>query len=167
MSDLSITIRQQEPEDSDALYEIYSHPDVVWGTTMLPHPSRARWRKAGEANDQMIKLVACAANQVVGNIVLIQPASQRRRHSAEIAMATAADWHGKGVGYAMLSEAINVAENWIGLSRLELQVYVDNDRAIRLYKRCGFEVEGTHKAFAYRDGSYVDVFSMARLTMTR
>jgi putative acetyltransferase len=39
---------------------------------------------------------------------------------------------------------------------------VDNASAIALYKKFGFEIEGTHKRFAYYDGEYVDAHIMAR-----
>ena len=51
--------------------------------------------------------------------------------------------------------------NWHNL-RLELTVYTDNDRAIRLYKRCGFEQEGVLRKYAFRDGGYIDALTMAR-----
>jgi putative acetyltransferase len=44
-----------------------------------------------------------------------------------------------------------------------LTVYVDNAPAIHLYKRFGFVIEGTHQAFALRDGRYVDAHFMARI----
>ena len=59
--------------------------------------------------------------------------------------------------------AINLADQWLNLTRLELTVFTDNAPAIRLYKRTGFKVEGTLKKYAYRDGQYVDAFAMARL----
>jgi putative acetyltransferase len=46
---------------------------------------------------------------------------------------------------------------------LDLRVYVDNVRAIALYKKFGFEIEGTHRRFALRNREYVDVHVMARL----
>jgi putative acetyltransferase len=55
------------------------------------------------------------------------------------------------------------ADNWAGLLRIELGVYADNERAIRMYRRFGFELEGTQRAFALRDGVYVDSLMMARL----
>ena len=78
-------------------------------------------------------------------------------------MAVHDDWQGKGLGYALLSEALEIADNWMDLHRVELEVYTDNKRGVRLYERCGFEVEGTLKKYAYRDGLYVDVYAMARL----
>ena len=47
--------------------------------------------------------------------------------------------------------------------RVELSVFTDNARAIALYQRCGFEIEGTLWAYALRDGRYADVLTMARL----
>jgi RimJ/RimL family protein N-acetyltransferase len=38
-----------------------------------------------------------------------------------------------------------------------------NATAIALYEKFGFEVEGTHRRFAFRKGEYVDAYSMARL----
>ena len=78
-------------------------------------------------------------------------------------MAVHDRWQGKGAGYALLSEALDLSDNWLDLRRIELQVYTDNERAVRLYERCGFGIEGTLKRYAYRDGQYVDVFAMARL----
>jgi putative acetyltransferase len=58
---------------------------------------------------------------------------------------------------------VDLADNWLGLTRLDFRVYVDNASAIVLYEKFGFEIEGSHKRFAYRDGEYVDVHIMARL----
>jgi putative acetyltransferase len=78
-------------------------------------------------------------------------------------MAVRDDWQGKGVGSALVRAELDLADNWLGLRRLELHVHADNARAIALYRRFGFEVEGTHRAYSLRDGVYVDSLSMARL----
>lgn len=78
-------------------------------------------------------------------------------------MAVHDDWQGQGLGYALLSEALQLADKWMDLRRVELEVYVDNERGVKLYERCGFVIEGTFKKYAYRDGQYVDVYAMARL----
>ncbi len=48
-------------------------------------------------------------------------------------------------------------------TRLEQKVFTDNAQALALYRRRGFVVEGTHRAYAFRDGCYADAHSMARL----
>jgi putative acetyltransferase len=67
------------------------------------------------------------------------------------------------VGTALMQALVDYADRWAHVLRLELTVYVDNARAIALYRKFGFEVEGTHRAYALRDGAYVDALFMARL----
>jgi putative acetyltransferase len=52
------------------------------------------------------------------------------------------DWHGQGVGTALIEAAIDLADNWRNLTRLELRVFTDNAPAIHLYEKVGFEIEG-------------------------
>jgi len=163
MTKTNFTIRRQEPEDATAMYEVYSQTNVVWGTTMLPHPSLSLWKNAAQEPRGTTRLVACVDGQAIGNIALMTAQSPRRRHSAEVAMAVHDAWQGKGIGYALLSEVLELADKWMDLQRVELEVYKDNERGLRLYKRCGFEIEGTFKNYAFRDGQYVDVYAMARL----
>ena len=67
------------------------------------------------------------------------------------------------IGTALMEAAVDLADNWLGLTRIELEVYTDNWAGIALYEKFGFEIEGTHRRFAFRDGEYVDAYSMARL----
>jgi putative acetyltransferase len=78
-------------------------------------------------------------------------------------MSVRDDWHHRGVGTALLTAAIDLADNWIGYARLELTVYTDNATALALYRRFGFEIEGTARAYAMRNGTLVDAYMMARL----
>jgi putative acetyltransferase len=110
----------------------------------------------------MIRLVACADDVAVGNIAIWTMDSPRRRHAAEVAMAVHDQWQGKGLGFQLMTEALNLADNWMDILRIELSVFTDNDAGVRLYKKCGFEIEGTLKNYAFREGRYVDVFAMAR-----
>ena len=65
-----------------------------------------------------------------------------------------------------LQAAIDLADKWLNLMRLEIEVYTDNAPAIRLYEKFGFAIEGTLVDFAFRDGQYVDTYTMARLRKT-
>jgi L-phenylalanine/L-methionine N-acetyltransferase len=94
------------------------------------------------------------------------PNNPRRRHVGQIGMAVRDDWQGKGVGTALMQAGVDLADKWLNLFRLELEVYTDNEAAIRLYKKFGFTIEGTLVRFAYRDGQYVDTYAMARLRDT-
>jgi putative acetyltransferase len=73
------------------------------------------------------------------------------------------DWQGKGIGSALIEAVCELADKWLNLSRLELEVYIDNEPAIKLYKKFGFVIEGTCKGYAFRGGEFVDTYLMARL----
>lgn len=47
-----------------------------------------------------------------------------------------------------METALDLADNWLGLSRVELTVFTDNATAIALYEKFGFEIEATHRRFA-------------------
>ncbi len=68
----------------------------------------------------------------------------------------------RGVGSALLGSAIELCEGWLGIGRIELEVYTDNDAAIGLYRKHGFEIEGTAIDYAWRAGRLADVHLMAR-----
>ena len=87
----------------------------------------------------------------------------RRRHVGAIGMGVHDEWQGKGIGTALMRAGLDLADNWLNLTRLELEVYTDNEPAIRLYERFGFEREGRLRQHAFRDGRYVDSYMMARL----
>ena len=162
---MTISIRRTEPSDYEAVHQIFSDPQVVWGTLQLPFPSIETWRKRlAEPPEGMFGLVACVENEVVGQLDLYTfPNHPRRRHVGQIGMAVRDDWQGKGVGTELLGAAVDLADHWLNLRRLEIEVYTDNEPAVRLYKKFGFDVEGVLVQFGYREGQYVDVYTMARL----
>jgi putative acetyltransferase len=148
------------------MQQILASPNVVWGTLQLPFPSVEQWRKRlAEPAEGLFSLVACVEdNEVVGQLALQTfPHRPRRHHVGQIGMAVRDDWQGKGVGTALMQAAIELADKWLNLIRLELDVFTDNVPAIRLYEKFGFTIEGTLVDFAFRDGQYVDTYIMARL----
>ena len=161
----SIIVRRAEPRDAEALCATFSAPQAMAGTLQLPLPSVEVWRKRiADTPAEDYFLVAEAGGEVVGNAGLhVAAKSPRRRHAGYIGMSVRDDWHGKGVGSALMAAMIDIADNWLGYRRLELTVYTDNAAALALYRKFGFEIEGTLREYALRGGKYVDAYAMARL----
>jgi len=162
---MNITIRHIEPSDAEAVAKIFTGPKAIWGTLQIPFPSVEMWRKRlAEPPEGMYGLVACIDGEVVGQLGLHTfPNRPRRRHAAGLGMAVRDDWQGKGVGTALMRAALDLADKWLNISRLELEVYTDNEPAIALYKKSGFQIEGKCIHADFRDGKFADIFMMARL----
>ena len=164
---MDITIRRAEPSDYEAIARILTYPKVIWGTLQVPFPSVEQWRKKiAEPPEGLYSLVACIDREVVGQIGLHTfPNQPRRHHVAGIGMMVRDDWQGKGIGTQLMQAVVDLADKWLNLSRLELDVYPDNEPAIKLYKKFGFQVEGTQIGSAFRDGQYMDTLMMARVRL--
>ncbi|HSN21075.1 MAG TPA: GNAT family N-acetyltransferase, partial [Usitatibacter sp.] len=78
-----------------------------------------------------------------------------------LGMGVVRDWQGQGVGSRLMTALTDLADNWLNVFRIELAVYTDNERAISLCRKFGFETEGTHRCYALRGGAYVDAYAMA------
>lgn len=165
---MTITIRRCQVSDAAAISELMSDPEVFGGLLQLPFPSEELWRQrlaeglsAGKGD---LHLVAILDGKLVGTAGLhADGTTVRRRHAMSLGICVAADAQGRGVGKALMAALLDYADNWGQVLRTELTVYSDNERAIGLYRRFGFEIEGTMRAYALRNGAYVDVLAMARL----
>lgn len=159
-----LQIRRAEADDASAIYDMFSSPKVYEGTLQLPYPSREQWRKRISETDGSYYLVAVSGEHVIGMFSIDTfPNKPRRRHAGLIGISVSEAWQGKGVGKALMQAGVDLADKWINLTRLELEVYADNESAIRLYEQFGFEREGVLRQHAFRDGRYVDSIMMARL----
>lgn len=160
----NVSVRHAEPDDAQSIHRILCGPRATAGTLQLPLQSVEGVRKRffSETREGLYHLVACVDEEVVGHLGLETFTRPRRRHVGEIGMAVRDDWQGKGVGTALMEAALDLAGNWLNLTRLELSVYTDNAAGIALYEKFGFEIEGTHLRYAFRNGEYVDTYSMAR-----
>ena len=158
-----LIVRAREPSDWQALAALMQLPRVRWGTLRLPFVSAEETRKWIEKpSEGNVCLVAILDGRLVGAADIIRYKG-RRDHVGGIGMSVHDDFQGRGIGSALLGSLIDTADKWLNLRRLELAVYVDNEPAIRLYKRFGFVIEGTRQAVAFRDGAFVDDYVMARV----
>ena len=75
------------------------------------------------------------------------------------------DYHGLGIGSKLIETVLDLADNWLQVKRVQIEVNSDNDQAIACYKKFGFEIEGESKFGSYRDGEYINTYYMARIKL--
>ena len=164
---MSITVRRASVNDAAAYARIMGDPGVFPGLMQMPYTHEELWRTRLTENSTPGKtdllLVAEQDGTVVGSAGL-HPAGNalRRRHALMLGISVLPAAQGQGVGRALMAALCDYADNWMGALRLELDVYTDNARALALYRKFGFSIEGTHTGYAMRNGQYVDSYSMAR-----
>lgn len=107
--------------------------------------------------------VAVENGETVGFAVMIANREECRAHSGFIAVMVDRHLQQRGIGGKLLSRITDCADNELGLHRLELLVLTDNEQAIKLYKRHGFQVEATKHHAAVVRGRFADEYLMGRL----
>ncbi|MET3698925.1 RimJ/RimL family protein N-acetyltransferase [Bacillus oleivorans] len=106
----------------------------------------------GEADDRTL----------AGYLMAIGGNPTRARHKVYLVVGVSGKFRGKGVGTQLFLRL----EEWSrtkNIHRLELTVLTHNERAISLYKKMGFEIEGTKRDSLFIDGIYRDEYYMSKL----
>lgn len=115
-----------------------------------------------QSKAKSVILVAEQDDEVVGYFIIQGDQPSRISHRAYIVIGILSDFRGRGIGKALFQHG----EEWAkkqGIHRLELTVIKHNEAAYNLYKKMGFEVEGTKRDSLFIDGAYVDEYYMAKL----
>src|SRR5260370_29815006 len=144
MSQKRITIRPLRLTDADDIHEIMHMPNVLWGTSVLPSRTIDAWRKSveGWVTDERVHVFVAEVNGKVVGVMRLAGEGGRASHVADIAVAVHDASQGQGIGNMLMLTVIDLADNWLNLVRLEVNVYTDNERAIRLCEHFDFEIEG-------------------------
>jgi ribosomal protein S18 acetylase RimI-like enzyme len=81
-------------------------------------------------------------------------------HGGVLGLGIVAEFRGLGLGGALISKLLLSAQA-MGLKRVQLTVRSDNQRAIKLYERLGFQHEGEMRMAIHIDGIYKNSLMMA------
>lgn len=118
--------------------------------------------KKNNNSESNLLIIGFLDGEYVGNCSLMGMDLSRYRHRARMGIALFQKYTGMGIGRAMIEKLVAVAKEK-GLEQIELEVVADNERAIALYKKMGFEIYGTMpNNMKYKDGTYADVYWMMK-----
>ena len=95
-----------------------------------------------ERSDNEVELVAVLDGRIVGSAGVTAVGSRRKVvHRARFGISVLKDYWGMGIGRVLMGSCIDCARR-AGYTQLELEVVADNERALSLYRRAGFEEYG-------------------------
>ncbi len=165
----SLLIREASSADAAALLV---HVEAVSGEsdflTMGPGDfeltveQEEEFLATSRASPTSLYAVAVMDGAIVGSTFVASGKRPRIRHVAELGLSVRRSHWGRGVGSVLLDTQIAwTCANPI-LTKLDLRVRADNARAIALYQRNGFEIEGRLRNQLVVDGVAYDHLWMGR-----
>lgn len=108
------------------------------------------------------QFVAEHEGQIIGWCDIVREQYEAEKHSGSLGMGIVPGWRERGIGRRLIEAALNAADA-VAISRVELTVNADNERAVRLYQSVGFVEEGRKRSARRLEGQFRDVLVMARL----
>jgi len=110
--------------------------------------------------DKHIAVVAEVDGRVVGSCELT-PRFGRMSHVGSLGISVKDGYREKGIGQKMISELERQAPR-LGLESIYLEVFSNNERAIYVYKKMGYEETGRIPACIKYKSGYVDSVIMCK-----
>jgi [ribosomal protein S18]-alanine N-acetyltransferase len=161
-----VVVRRATPGDAASLVElgraVSSEPEgwLITDGDWRDLADERRYLRAVRRSPHAAVFVAEIPAGVVGRLSVARDTHPASRHVADVGLMVAAGHRRRGIGSALLDQAVEWARE-AGIEKLELHVFPYNEPAIRLYERFGFEREGLRRAHYRRRGELVDAVLMA------
>ncbi|MGV9287642.1 GNAT family N-acetyltransferase [Streptomyces sp. NPDC003719] len=153
--------------DAEPMWEIINDPEVVRftfppGSALTPERLRAWYGSRAAPHDRLDLAVTDPADgELLGEVVLYEWDPAHR--SCTFRTLVGPRGRGRGIGTEATRLIVGHGFERLGLHRIQLEVYGTNRRALRVYEKAGFVVEGVRREAAWRDGEWVDEVLMAVL----
>lgn len=156
-----LLIREAVPEDAAMILE---YVNIVSGETdflgfgagefEVTEAEEAEVLRRFHDADNQLYLVGLIGEAVVATITFVAGGRKRMRHCGQFGMSVREAYWGLGIGGAMLDSLVAWADGSGVVTKINLRVRTDNERAIRLYNRKGFIHEGTLRNDIQINGTY-------------
>lgn len=166
----SILLRPELLTDLEMLWEMFSTLSVD-SLMYLPKPITRDRVESWIENldyDRTLPILAVvkegSKERIVGSATLAFSTVEAFKHKAEFGITVHDDYQNRGLGTALTRHIVDIAR-LRGLKKISLTVVTENHRAIRVYEKCGFRMEGRLEKdhYNYITGEYGDDYLMALL----
>jgi RimJ/RimL family protein N-acetyltransferase len=157
-----LLVRPAVPGDADALVSLgrdVAAEDGLWLTYDRSRADERRNVRGVQRDPNVAVFVAEAPDGIVGRLSIARDRNTYSQHVAELGLMVSADARRRGIGSALMEEAIKWARD-VGVVKLELTVFPHNEPAIALYRKLGFLEEGLIRRRYFIGGRYIDAILM-------
>lgn len=158
-----ITIKRATADDAKemlALFKIIGSEtdNLTFDENGIPYSEEeeSKLLKEKESLTSEAMFVARIDNEIVGTAHYTACSGKRMCHRGRIGICIRKSAWGKGIGTMLMNTLLDFAKNTALSDIAYLEVRSDNERAIQLYKKMGFEKIGCFKGFFKIDGKLID-----------
>jgi RimJ/RimL family protein N-acetyltransferase len=157
----TVSLRRVEPGDYPHILDWQNDPVVFrWMDYLRPFALADIERSEERATVEGHPFVIVADGRPVGRIGLNNFRHRDRLASLYIFVGDREQW-GKGYGHDAMITMLRYGFETLNLRMIELWTLADNERAIRMYKGCGFVEDGRMRDRSWIEGHYVDHLVMS------
>ncbi|KAA3617313.1 MAG: N-acetyltransferase [Calditrichaeota bacterium] len=164
----NIYLRACEDDDKNIWAETENHPDprefLFYALPSSPAEQLVKLEQA-IADHKTVLFTICEkeSDKSIGVTAFYRVDWISRAAVYYIAIAQKENWS-KGYGREVTNLMIDYAFETLNLNRIQLHVYVGNERAVKAYQKCGFKIEGTLREAMFHKGHYCDFYVMGLLS---
>lgn len=160
-------IREAVPEDAQKFFDYQNtiageSDNLTFGPGELMisvEDERNIIEKAVNAKNQYF-IVAELGDEIIGNLHFLSGRRLRISHAGNFGISVQKKYWGNGIAYELITSLIEWSKNGKIITKINLQVREDNERAIKLYKKFGFREEGLNLRSFLIDGRYYNTYYM-------
>ncbi len=116
-----------------------------------------------EGKKASIMLLAMDGEEIAGIATIHSSAKIKARHDGELGIVVAKKYQGQGIGTELIRQLIDWAKGNSVTTRISLDTRADNVKAVELYMKFGFVVEGCRRNSTLLDGKYYDLYVMGMM----
>ena len=163
-----VVFRPEQSGDTEMLWEMFSTLSEESTSNLIPPFTRERVESwTSNINyDEVLAIVAVveekSKQRIIGSASLKFCQQEALKHKAELGITVHDNYQNMGIGTALLKHLIGIAK-MKKLNKIYLHVSTANDRAINIYKKAGFKIEGKLCKESCINGKYRDEYRMALL----
>ncbi len=164
---MEIKIREILPGDA---FKVINYVKKVSDETSFLTFSSDEFNKSIVEEQKIIATFAASPNQLfimaehegkmVGLLHVEASHKKRLKHIGEFGITVAKEYWGKGVGTQLIEYMIHWARESGIIRKINLKVIITNEKAVSLYKKFGFKIEGQISRDAFVDDVFLDTYCM-------
>lgn len=162
-----IYLRAPEEGDEEIIATTENHPELretlFYAIPTGSNSIREKWKKLKDDPNSIVLIICLKESDSAIGVTAFHRIDWIGRMAIYYIAIADSNYRSKGLGSEATELIIDYAFNTLNLNRIQLHVAVKNKKAIIVYKKSGFKIEGTLRQAMYREGKYHDFFVMGLL----